>query len=89
MITRLLTQDGRRALAFLALLGGAAVMTGFAAYGVYQLRAQPGFVFWLALAAHAQVAICLTAFAGLLVKRTIKVSRDGAEFTDQGSVTDA
>jgi len=79
----ILTPDGRRAWAFLALLGGSAVMTGFAAVGVYLVRGNAGLSFWLALAAHAQVALCLTGFLALFVKRSIKVSRDGVEITDQ------
>ena len=77
-----LTPDGRRGLAFIAMLCGAVIMTGFAAFGVYQVRAIAGLSFWLALAAHAQVALVLTGFIALLVKRVVKVGRDGIEFSD-------
>lgn len=78
----ILTPDGRRAWAFAALVGGAMTFTLFAAFGVWQLRNLPAFTFWLALAAHGQVFVVLTALAALLVKRTIRVGRDGVEATD-------
>lgn len=77
------TSDGRRGWAFLALVGGAITFTAFAAFGVYQLRNSAGFTFWLALAAHAQVFVVLASLGGLLVKRMIKITRDGAEYEDK------
>lgn len=75
--------ESRRSWAFLALVGAAVVFTGFAAYGVYALRNSAGFTFWLALAAHAQVFVVLASLGGLVVKRTVKVTKDGAEYSDQ------
>lgn len=63
-------------------------MTGFAAVGVYLTRNSPGLAFWLALAAHAQVALCLAGFMALFVKRTVKVSRDGIEIDDKDAIHD-
>jgi hypothetical protein len=79
-----LTPDMRRAWAFLALLGGCAVMTVFAAVGVYLVRGDAKLSFWLALAAHAQILVGMTALSALLVRRTVKAGRDGIEISDAG-----
>lgn len=77
-----LTPDGRRALAFVAIVLGCAVMTGFAAVGVWLVRGNAGLSFWLALAAHAQILTGLTALGALLVKRNVRIGRDGVEVSD-------
>lgn len=82
MISLLWTPNGRRAAAFTALLGGSIVMTIFAAVGVYLARGNASHTFYLALAAHAQIMLGLTAFTALFVKRSIKAGRDGIEITD-------
>lgn len=76
------TPDGRRAAAFAAILGGCVTMTLFAAFGVYIVRKDAGLSFWLALAAHAQIALGLTAFTALFVKRSLSVTKDGVSITD-------
>lgn len=76
------TPGGRKAWAFLALVGGAIVMTLFAAFGVWLVRGSAGMSFWLAILAHAQVFVVLTGLAALLVKRAVKITRAGAEITD-------
>jgi hypothetical protein len=81
-----LTPDGRRALAFLAILGGCVTMTIFAAVGVWLSSGNATYSFWLAMAAHAQIAIGLTGFGALLWKRTIKAGRDGLEISDGDAV---
>jgi zinc transporter ZupT len=78
------TPDGRRAAAFLALLLGCVVMTVFAAIGVWLVSGNAKYSFYLALAAHVQVLIGLTAFSAQLIKRTIKAGKDGIEITDAG-----
>lgn len=78
----LFTPDGRRAAAFAALLGGCGVMTIFAAVGVYLVSKNATYSFYLAIAAHAQILLGLTAFTALFVKRTIKAGKDGIEITD-------
>lgn len=77
------TPDGRRGWALVALVGGAMTLTAMAAFGVYELRNNAGLTFWLALAAHGQVAIVLASLGGLLVKRMFKVTRDGLDYSDQ------
>lgn len=74
--------DGRRALAFAAIVGGCIVMTVFAAVGVYLVSGDVKLSFYLALAAHFQILVGLTALGALLVKRTIKAGKDGFEITD-------
>lgn len=76
--------DGRRAWTFLALVGGAMVFTVFAAVGVFLVRQFASYSFYLALAAHAQVALVLLSLGALLVKRTISAGRDGLTYADHG-----
>jgi hypothetical protein len=76
------THDGRRAAAFAALLGGCGVMTIFAAVGVWLVSGNAAYSFYLALAAHGQILLGLTAFTALFVRRTIKAGRDGIEISD-------
>ncbi|TCM21466.1 hypothetical protein EDF56_101130 [Novosphingobium sp. PhB165] len=84
MIT-ITTPDGRRAWAFIAIVGGCIVFTAFAAVGVYLSRTVPDHVFFLALAAHVQVLVGTTGLAALLVKRTIRAGRDGIEISDDAA----
>jgi len=79
----LTTPDGRRAAAFAAILGGCFTMTVFAAFGVYIVRKDAGLSFWLALAAHAQITLGLSAFTALFVKRSISVGKDGVTIEDK------
>lgn len=74
--------EGRRAAAFLALLGGAIVMTVYACVVLWLIRRSPGYTFWLGLAAHGQIAIITTGFVALFVKRSVKFTRDGVEVSD-------
>ena len=83
------TPDGRRAAAFAAILGGCAVMTIFAAVGVYIVRKDVGLSFWLAMAAHVQIMLGLTAFTALFVKRSFKAGKDGIEISDMRKGDDA
>jgi len=77
-----LTADGRRAMALILLAGGGVAMTAFAAVSLWLVRHRPDYAFWLGLAALALVAIVLTGFAGLIVRRTVKVGREGLEISD-------
>jgi hypothetical protein len=82
MYSLLFTPGGRRAAAFCALMGGCIIMTIFAAVGVWLVAENAKYSFYLALAAHVQILLGLTAFTALFVKRTIKAGRDGIEITD-------
>lgn len=82
------TPEGRRAWAFVAILGGCLTMTVFAAVGVYLVRSSPGLSFWLALAAHGQIALGLGVFGAQFVKRHIRAGKDGIEIEDTGGGSD-
>ncbi len=76
--------SGRKAWAFVVLFGAAIVFTAMIVWALWFLRAVPGFTFWLALAAHVQLAIVMTAFSWTLGRRAkIAVSRSGAEIDDR------
>lgn len=80
----MLSADGRRAWALIAVVGGCAMFTGMAAWAMHLVREQAKLVFWLGLAAHAQVLVGMTAIGALLVKRMLKLSRAGIEISDSG-----
>lgn len=81
------THDGRRAWAFLAICGGAMAFSLLIWIALYILRDQAGFVFWLAMAAHVQVLVGMTALGWAMGRRVlINVSRDGASVDDRGKV---
>ena len=67
----------------MALVGGCVVFTLFAAVGVYLVSNNADYAFYLALAAHGQVFVGMAALGSLLVKRTMKIGRDGIEFDDK------
>jgi hypothetical protein len=79
------THGGRRAFAFFAILGGCVVMTLFAAAGVYLVSGDTKLSFWLAIAAHVQILVGMTAMGWAMGRRLqIDVSKDGAKLNDQG-----
>ncbi len=83
-LPRIDTHDGRRAFAFLAIFGGCLTFTVFAAVGVWLVRNHPGLSFWLALAAHAQVFLGMSALGWAMGRRMAgKATRDGVEFDDR------
>jgi hypothetical protein len=82
-VTLLLTPDGRKAGAFLAVLLGCTVMTLYAAAVLAIVRGNARYAFWLGMAAHFHVLLGLTCFGAHLVRRTIKASRDGIQITDE------
>lgn len=81
----IMTPDGRRAWAFAAIVGGCMVFTLFAAAGVYLVRGDAKLAFFLALAAHGQVLVGMTALGWVLGRRMqIEASKDGAKIDDRG-----
>lgn len=82
MLPDILTPSGRRAWAFMGVMGGCVVMTLFAAAGVYLVSGNVEYSFYLALAAHVQILVGLTALGAQFVKRTIKAGKDGIEISD-------
>lgn len=80
------THDGRRGWAFIAISGGAMAFSVLIWVSLYLLRDHPGFIFWLAIAAHAQVLVGMTALGWAMGRRvSITVSKDGATVDDKGS----
>lgn len=78
----IVTHEGRRAWALLALLGGCVVFTIFSAAGVYIVRNDIELSFYLALAANAQILVGMLTLGGLLVRRSVKVTKNGVEYSD-------
>ena len=77
------TPDGRRAWSFLAIVGGCMVFTALIIWSVWMLRGHAGFVFWLALAAHAQVFVGMTALGWQMGRRLMaSATRDGVTIND-------
>lgn len=81
--------SGRRAWAFAAIMGGCVVFTLFAAVGVWLVSGNARYSFYLALAAHAQILVGMTALAAQFVKRTIKAGKDGIEISDSTITAEA
>lgn len=77
------SEDGRGAWAFIAIWGGCITFTAFAAVGLYLVRESAGLSFWLALAAHAQVLVGMTALGWAMGRRVkFEASRDGVSVDD-------
>jgi len=78
------THDGRRALAFLATIGGCMVFTAIIIWSLYELRGFAGFIFWLALAAHVQVFLGMAAIGWFAGRRMMaSATRDGVTLDDR------
>lgn len=82
------TPYGRRAWAFAAICGGCMTFTIFAAVGVYLVRDNPHYAFLLALAAHGQVLVGMTALGWVLGRRMdVSVTRDSLSIDDTKTVS--
>lgn len=79
----IMSSDGRRAWSFAGIVGGAMVFTVFAAVGVWLNRDHPDNTFWLAIAAHGQVFVGMSALGWVLGRRIQgEVTPGGAKFGD-------
>ena len=79
------THDGRRSFAFLAILGGCVVMSLFAAVGVYLVSGDVKLSFWLAIAAHVQILVGMTALGWAMGRRMqVSAGKDGVQIDDRG-----
>jgi len=77
------THDGRRALAFLAIWGGCVTMTGFAAVGVWLVSGNAEYSLYLALAAHGQLLVGMTALGWAMGRRVnVEATKDGVKLND-------
>jgi len=74
--------DRRRDWGLLFLAGGGIAMTAYAGAALYLVRAVADLAFWLGMAAMGLIGVVLTGFAGLVVKRTLRIGRDGLEVAD-------
>jgi|GEM_PF-1225764 len=72
--------EGRRGAALLFMALGGVAMTAYAAFALWIVRERPTLAFYLGVGALILIAIVLTGFAGLLIKRTIKGSFAGSSF---------
>ena len=82
----ILTPDGRRAWAFAAICGGCIVFTAFAAVGVWLVSGNLRYTFYLAIAAHLQILIGMSALGFVLGRRmSLDATRNGVKFSDQDS----
>jgi len=83
MIPPLDTHDGRRALAFLAIWGGAIVFTVFAAVAVWLVSGNATYSLYLGLAAHVQILVGMTALGWAMGRRmTMEAGKDGLSMKD-------
>lgn len=83
------TPNGRRAWAFAALFGSALVFTLFIVWGLWHLRNDAEHTFWLAVLAHAQLAMVVSGFVWVLGRRMLaSVTRDGATIDDRADASD-
>ena len=79
----ILTPSGRRAWAFAAITGGAMVFSLFIWVSLYLLRNHHEFIFYLALAAHAQVLVGMTALGWAMGRRLqLQGGTDGVTIND-------
>jgi pheromone shutdown protein TraB len=80
-----MSSDGRRAWAFAAICGGCIVFTVFAAVGVWLVSGHVLYTLILALAAHLQILVGMTALGWALGRRVqVDVTKDGAKINDGG-----
>ena len=80
----IMSPDGRRAWAFAAICGGCVVFTVFAAVGVWLVSGEALYALILALAAHLQILVGMTALGWALGRRMqLEATRDGAKISDQ------
>ncbi len=78
------THDGRRAWAFLAVVGGCMVFTAMAIYAMWAVRDHPEYMFALGLAAHVQAFLGMGALGWAMGRRMqANVSKDGASYDDR------
>jgi hypothetical protein len=78
----LLTEEGRKGWAVIIAFGCGVSMTAYAVAALWLVRGKPLLAFWLGLAAMFIILLVITAFTGLLIKRSIggSVSREGGSF---------
>lgn len=83
MLPPLDTHSGRRAWAFAAIWGGCITFTIFAAVGVWLVSGNALYSLYLALAAHAQILVGMTALGWAMGRRVkFDAGKDGVKLDD-------
>lgn len=77
--------DDRRDWALYTVIVAGGLMVLFSTIGLFHVRTQPNYTFYLSLAAMVNLMVVITGLLGLLVKRSLVVSRTGIEIKDHGS----
>jgi len=81
------TEAGRRAWAFLAVMGGAMVFTAINIWILWMLRNHEGFLFYLGLAGHIQILVGMTALGWAMGRRlNVNAGRDGVTINDSHNI---
>lgn len=81
--------EGRRAWAVLIQAGAGVAMTVFASFSLYLVRSDPQRAFFLGVGALLMLAIIITGFAALLVKRDIDLNALGLRLRISDQQVDA
>lgn len=74
--------DRRRDLALKVVTGGGIAMTVFSAVGLYYVRDNAAYAFYLAVGGLLNIGIIFTGILGLLVKRRLSVSKSEINISD-------
>lgn len=84
-IPTIMTSDGRRAWAFVAIWIGCVVFTVFAAVAVWLVSKNELYTLILGLAAHLQLFVGMGAFSFVLGRRmAVEADREGFKYSDKG-----
>jgi hypothetical protein len=77
--------DDRRDWALYTVVASGALMIVFATLALFFVKSHANYTFYLGLAAMVNLMVVITGLLGLLVKRSLVVSRTGIEITDHDS----
>lgn len=84
-IPTIMTPNGRRAWAFVAIWIGCVVFTAFAAVAVWLVSKNELYTLILGLAAHVQLFVGMGAFSFVLGRRMeVETNREGFKYSDKG-----
>ena len=81
--------DVRRDWALIVVTGGGMAMTAYAAAALWLVRIWPTYVFWLGAGAMATIMLVFTGILGLLVKRSLSLSKTELKIADYIDKDDA